>query len=156
MRKELEVFGKVRGVQMERVQEGIVIVHFYDLIHAEKALKEIREQHMQEQARVRDLYTMTAAECEPGVSNACVPLLPACGLIAGRPFWAHFTIPASNAVPEGNNQGTVVVFNLDPAVSISQLKDIFQAYGKFQFVSCLLCLIALFGFLLFNLFCFAL
>ncbi|PPD71481.1 hypothetical protein GOBAR_DD31621 [Gossypium barbadense] len=129
VRKELEVFGEVRGVQMERVREGIVTVHFYDLRYAEKALKEIREQHMQEQARVRDQYTAAATGCEPGVSNACVPLPSARGLIAGRPVWAHFTIPASNAVPEGNNQGTVVVFNLDTAVSISQLKDIFQAYG---------------------------
>ncbi|TYH84454.1 hypothetical protein ES332_D02G197300v1 [Gossypium tomentosum] len=128
VRKELEVFGEVRGVQMERVREGIVTVHFYDLRYAEKALKEIREQHMQEQARVRDQYTAAATGCEPGVSNACVPLPSARGLIAGSPVWAHFTIPASNAVPEGNNQGTVVVFNLDTAVSISQLKDIFQAY----------------------------
>ncbi|KAH1098199.1 hypothetical protein J1N35_015120 [Gossypium stocksii] len=129
VRKELEVLGEVRGVQMERVREGIVTVHFYDLRHAEKALKEIREQHMQEQARIRDQYTAAATGYEPGVSNACVPLPSARGLIAGRPVWAHFTIPASNAVPEGNNQGTVVVFNLDTAVSISQLKDIFQAYG---------------------------
>ncbi|XVF02606.1 hypothetical protein REPUB_Repub04eG0189400 [Reevesia pubescens] len=131
VRKELEVFGEVRGVQMERVREGIVTVHFYDLRHAEKALKEIREQHMQHQTRVRNQYvTAAAAGFEPGEINACAPLPPpARGLIAGRAVWAHFIIPASNAVPDGNNQGTVVVFNLDPGVSTSKLKDIFQAFG---------------------------
>ncbi|XWS22710.1 hypothetical protein CRYUN_Cryun29cG0059400 [Craigia yunnanensis] len=129
VRKELEVFGEVRGVQMERVREGIVTVHFYDLRHAERALKEIREQHMQQQTRILNQYVAADAGCEPGEINACSPLPPARGLIAGRAVWAHFIIPASNAVPDGNNQGTVVVFNLDPGVSTSKLKDIFQAYG---------------------------
>ncbi|XP_022775851.1 protein terminal ear1-like [Durio zibethinus] len=130
VRKELEVFGEVRGVQMERVGEGIATVHFYDLRHAEKALKEIREQHMQQQTRVRDQYVAAAAGCEPGEINACASLPPpARGLISGRAVWAHFIIPASNAVPDGNNQGTVVVFNLDPGVSTSKLKDIFQVFG---------------------------
>ncbi|XWS63756.1 hypothetical protein CRYUN_Cryun06bG0129200 [Craigia yunnanensis] len=130
VRKELEVFGEVRGVQMERVREGIVTVHFYDLRHAEKALKEMREQHMQQKTSVLNQYVAAAAGCEPGQINACSPLSrPARGLIAGRAVWAHFIFPASNAVPDGNNQGTVVVFNLDPGVSTSKLKDIFQAYG---------------------------
>ncbi|XVE92283.1 hypothetical protein REPUB_Repub01dG0083500 [Reevesia pubescens] len=130
VRKELEVFGEVRGVQMERVREGIVTVHFYDLRHAEKTLKEIREQHMQQQTRVRNQYVAAAAACEPGEINVCAPLLASArGLIAGRAVWAHFIIPASNAVPDENNQGTVVVFNLDPGVSTSKLKDIFQAFG---------------------------
>ncbi|KAE8719599.1 hypothetical protein F3Y22_tig00109937pilonHSYRG00042 [Hibiscus syriacus] len=120
VRKELEVFGEVRGVQMERVRETVT-VHFYDLRHAEKALKEIRDQHMQLQTRVRDQYVASAAGCD---SNAR-------GLVAGRPVSAHFVIPASNAVPDGINQGTIVAFNLDPSVSISKLKDIFQAYGMF-------------------------
>ncbi|XVF43855.1 hypothetical protein PTKIN_Ptkin02bG0073500 [Pterospermum kingtungense] len=133
VRKELEVFGEVRGVQMGRVREGIVTVYFYDLRHAERALKEIREQHMQQQSRLRNQHIEAAggAGFEPGqiLIDACGPLRPARGLIAGRAVWAHFIIPASNAVPDGNNQGTVVVFNLDPGVSISKLKDIFQAYG---------------------------
>ncbi|KAE8730170.1 Terminal EAR1-like 1, putative isoform 2 [Hibiscus syriacus] len=122
LRKELEVFGEVRGVQMERVREGTVTVHFYDLRHAEKALKEIRDQHKQQQTRVGDQNIEASAGFEPFDPNAR-------GLIAGKPVWAHFVIPASNAVPDGINQGTVVVFNLDPSVSISKLKDIFQAYG---------------------------
>lgn len=126
VRRELEVFGEVRGVEMERVLDGIVTVHFYDLRGAEWALKEIREQHMQQQSRLRNHYlgfvTIDGDACLPQPSQAR-------GQIAGRAFWAHFVIPASNAVPDGLNQGTVVVFNLDPAVSSSQLKEIFQAFG---------------------------
>ncbi|XVF85098.1 hypothetical protein PTKIN_Ptkin17bG0091100 [Pterospermum kingtungense] len=131
VRKELEVFGEVRGVQMERVREGIVTVHFYDLRHAERALNAIREQRMQQQTWVLNQYVAAASiGFEPGEINACAPMSSSArGLIAGRAVWAHYIIPASNAVPDGNNQGTVVVFNLDPGVSTSKLKDIFQAYG---------------------------
>ncbi|XP_017635457.1 protein terminal ear1 homolog isoform X2 [Gossypium arboreum] len=120
VREELEVFGEIRGVQMERVGEGIVTVHFYDVRHAERALNEIREQHMQQEARGG------AAGSEPGETNAYTPEP---GLISRRAVWAHFIIPATNALPDGNNQGTLVVFNLDPGVSTSKLKEIFQAYG---------------------------
>ncbi|MBA0718076.1 hypothetical protein Golax_005842 [Gossypium laxum] len=123
VREELEVFGEIRGVQMERVGEGIVTVHFYDVRHAERALNVIREKHMQQEARGG------AAGSEPGETNAYAPET---GLISRRAVWAHFIIPATNALPDGNNQGTLVVFNLDPGVSTSKLKDIFQAYGKFS------------------------
>ncbi|KAK3223515.1 hypothetical protein Dsin_010540 [Dipteronia sinensis] len=136
VRRDLEVFGEVRGVQMERVLDGIVTVHFYDLRHAEKALKEIREQHMQHQNRLRNYYCALMVQnsgCEVeslSLSSSAAPLPPlARGLVAGRAVWAQFMIPASNAVPEGNNQGTIVVFNLDSGVSSSTLKDVFQAFG---------------------------
>ncbi|GMI99758.1 terminal EAR1-like 1 [Hibiscus trionum] len=122
VREELEMFGEVRGVQMERAGEGIVTVHFYDLRDAERALREIRNQHMQRQKQ----QELMAA----GAAGACTPVpRPKHGLISGISVWAHFIIPASNALPDGNNQGTVVVFNLDPGVSNSKLRDIFQAYG---------------------------
>ncbi|KAL4348805.1 hypothetical protein GQ457_17G013820 [Hibiscus cannabinus] len=128
VREELEVYGEVRGVQMERVGEGIVTVHFYDLRHAERALKEIREQHMQQQ-RQQEAMAATAGTV-PVESDACTPQpSPGRGLISGGAVWAHFIIPANNALPDGNNQGTVVVFNLDPGVSSFKLRDIFQAYG---------------------------
>ncbi|KAK8636727.1 hypothetical protein V6N13_124465 [Hibiscus sabdariffa] len=128
VREELEVYGEVRGVQMERVGEGIVTVHFYDLRHAERALKEIRKQHMQQQ-RQQEAMAATAGTV-PVESDLCTPQpSPGRGLISRGAVWAHFIIPASNALPDGNNQGTVVVFNLDPGVSSSKLRDIFQAYG---------------------------
>ncbi|KAG8640065.1 hypothetical protein MANES_13G020000v8 [Manihot esculenta] len=133
IRRELEVFGEVRGIQMDRICDGIVTVHFYDLRHAEKALKEIREQHMQQQSRLRSLFA--ALERSSGFlgmgENLVAPPPPAArGLIAGCAVWAQFIIPSCNAVPEGHNQGTVVVFNLDPNVSTSSLKEIFQAFGS--------------------------
>ncbi|KAE8716158.1 Terminal EAR1-like 1, putative isoform 2 [Hibiscus syriacus] len=127
VREELEAFGEVRMVQMERVGEGIMTVHFYDLRHAERALREIRNQHIQRQ---KQQAMAGSAGHEPGESDACTPLPPPeRGRILGGTVWAHFIIPASNASPDGNNQGTVVVFNLHPGVSNSELRDIFQAYG---------------------------
>nr|GME19888.1 protein terminal ear1 homolog [Ipomoea batatas] len=91
VRRELEVFGDVRAVQMERVREGIVTVHFYDLRHSQAALLEIQQQHMHQQYRLRRHYDY--------------------------------------GVADGNNQGTLVIFNLDPRVSPSHLKDIFETFG---------------------------
>ncbi|GAB4829281.1 hypothetical protein Ancab_018949 [Ancistrocladus abbreviatus] len=139
VRRELEVFGDVRAVQMERVREGIVTVHFYDLRAAHAAMDEIREQHMQHQNRLRIHYTTAAvlARNHNGYtwSDSFVgpppppPPLPACGLISGRPVWAQFMIPAINAFPDGLNQGTLVLFNLDCQISSSSLREIFEAFG---------------------------
>lgn len=145
IRNELEVFGEVRGVEMERVCEGIVTVHFYDLRHAEMALKEIRDQHMQQQTRLRNHYASLLVQnsgnyehnlasnitFQTVLHSSLPPPLPppARGLIAGHTVWAQFIIPAYNAVPEGHNQGTIVIFNLDSDVSSSTLKDNFQAFG---------------------------
>lgn len=131
VRRELEAFGEVRAIEMERIQEGIVTVHFYDLRHADKALREIRDQHMQHQARLRNHYCTSPT---PGSSLATnsgthVDNSGARGLIAGRPVWAHFVIPFAHAVPDGHNQGTIVIFNLDSQVSKTSLKEIFDAFG---------------------------
>lgn len=132
LRRELEVFGDVRGIQMERVREGIVTVHFYDLRHAETALMAIRKQHMQQQTRLRNHYASllkknnsTSFEAPPP------PPQPAArGLISGRGVWAQYVVPAHNAVPEGQNQGTIVVFYLDSEVSSETLRQTFEAYGN--------------------------
>lgn len=125
VRRELEIFGDVRAVLMERVRDGIVTVHFYDLRESQKALNEIQEQHMQQQYRLRRHYEST-------VSSAAGPPpspTPAPGLIAGRAVWAQFTSPVANTLPDGNNQGTLVIFNLDPDVSTNSLKQTFEAFG---------------------------
>ncbi|KAK9276806.1 hypothetical protein L1049_006342 [Liquidambar formosana] len=131
VRRELEVFGEVRAVQMERLYDGIVTVHFYDLRHAQRALTEIREQHMQQQSRLRKHYNALLSRnsvCE--VENSVAPLPPpAHGLISGRAVWAHFLIPAVAVIPDGHNQGTIVVFNLDSEVSMNSLREIFEAFG---------------------------
>ncbi|XP_015894490.3 protein terminal ear1 [Ziziphus jujuba] len=134
IRKELECFGEVRGVQMEKVCDGMATVHFYDLRHAEIALREIRDQHMQQQTRLRNHYAALFMHNSPSDDHnftaVSLPMPPpARGLIAGCAVWAQFVIPASNAVPDGHNQGTIVIFNLDSEVTASSLKDIFQAFG---------------------------
>ncbi|KAJ7954414.1 protein terminal ear1 [Quillaja saponaria] len=96
LRRELEVFGEVRGVEMEALRDGIVTVHFYDLRHAEMELTEIRNQHMQHQTRLRNHYMYTSLMNVPPPHPP-----PACGLISGFPVWAQFVVPAQNAVPGG-------------------------------------------------------
>ncbi|KAI3435141.1 RRM domain-containing protein [Psidium guajava] len=125
VRRELEVFGDVRAVQMERARrDGVVTVHFYDLRHAKRALRVIREQHMQRQCRLRDHYGALPSE-EP-----CCLGGPPASLAAGPPaVWAQFVIPAVHAIPEGQNQGTIVVFNLDPDVSAASLRALFDPFG---------------------------
>ncbi|XP_010511735.1 PREDICTED: LOW QUALITY PROTEIN: protein terminal ear1 homolog [Camelina sativa] len=108
IRQDMELFGEVRGVQMERADEGIVTVHFYNLRTSQIAFNEIRYRHMQHQLH------FTAAR----------------GLVFNQPVWAHFVFPQLNAVPDGNNQGTLVVMNLEPTVSSTTLRHIFQAYGE--------------------------
>lgn len=106
VRRQLEIFGDVRGVQMERRCEGTVIVHFYDLRHAETALAAIR---LQQQTKLLNP--------------------PARGVAYGCDVWAQFTLPARDAVPEGQNQGTVVVFNVDWDVEPETLRQIFEDFG---------------------------
>ncbi|KAM3358567.1 protein terminal ear1 [Capsicum galapagoense] len=128
IRRDLEVFGDVRAVQMGRIREGIVTVHFYDLRHAQAALMEIQQQHMQQQMRLRRHYYDTL---NPISMPLIVPPLPppARGLISGRAVWAQFTFPVTSALPDGNNQGTLVIFNLASETSTASLRDIFQAFG---------------------------
>ncbi|KAF7839871.1 protein terminal ear1-like [Senna tora] len=134
LRRELEVFGDVRGVQMERLRDGIVTVHFYDLRHAEMALVAIRKQHMQQQTRLRNYYASLMAKTR----NSALPEPPppppppaaaTRGLIAGRAVWAQYIVPPYNAVPDGPNQGTIVIFNLDSEVSAETLRQTFEAFG---------------------------
>ncbi|KAE8655796.1 Protein MEI2-like 5 [Hibiscus syriacus] len=42
----------------------------------------------------------------------------------------HFSIPKDNPSEKDVNQGTLVVFNLDPSVSSDDLRQIFGAYGE--------------------------
>jgi hypothetical protein len=120
IRRELEVFGQVRWVQMERACDGIVTVHFYDLRHAEKALTEIREQYMQHQAHLRSHYAASSGPPDP---------FPSRSVFTSSDVWAQFVIPVHSAFPDGHNQGTIVIFNLDSAVTTSTVKQTFQAFG---------------------------
>ncbi|RZC92408.1 hypothetical protein C5167_004242 [Papaver somniferum] len=141
--RDMEVFGEVRAIQMERLHsDGIVTVHFYDLRHAQLAMKEIQEQHMQHQIRSRQHYNllMGATNSNSQLHNQHshhyqqqILSQPAPssyrGLVAGRVVWAQFTVPVKLLGLGGLNQGTIVVFNLDSSVSLLTLKQIFEAFG---------------------------
>ncbi|KAG2261476.1 hypothetical protein Bca52824_068555 [Brassica carinata] len=124
VRRDLEVFGDVRGVQMERISEGAVTVHFYDLRDAKRAVREFCGKHMQHQERL--------GSSSGGGSVWRSPSSSARGFVSGRPVWAHFVVPDTNAVAGGCNQGTLVIFNLDPEVSSTALRQIFQVYGSIK------------------------
>ena len=137
VRMEMEGFGEVGGIEMERLRDGIVIVHFYDLRHAEEAVTEIQEQYMQQQTRLRRFYEYDAllfGHLGLERQSLVVPVpFPARGLIAGRAVWAQFSAPESTTpTPDGHNhQGTLVVSNLDSKVSPAKLKEILQNFGMF-------------------------
>lgn len=124
LRRELEVFGDVRAVRMEMKydydDDKIVSVYFYDLRNAQEAMAEVRKQYCYFEA---DLNSNSNS---PWLTTS---VAAARGLVAGRAVWAHFMIPAISAVPDGQNQGTLVILNLDSAVTISRLKQIFESFG---------------------------
>ncbi|XP_071709334.1 protein terminal ear1 homolog [Rutidosis leptorrhynchoides] len=133
LRRELEVFGDVRAVQMERSRDGIVTVHFYDIRQATEALTEIKEQHMKQQCRLRKYYEDGLIYNNYNYNiNYVTPVAlasPARGIISGRAVWAQYTFPVAGGLPDGYNQGNVVVFNLGSDVSSAVIREIFEAFG---------------------------
>ncbi|KAF9606014.1 hypothetical protein IFM89_021436 [Coptis chinensis] len=136
IRREIECFGEIRGVQMEWVQDGMVTVQFYDLRHAETALVEIREQHMQQQSRLRQHYCFLLNVMNFRPTTVPVPSLGfGRGLICGRAIWAQFVFPVANSlanVLDAQNHGSIVIFNLDSGISASKLNEIFQKFGPIK------------------------
>lgn len=137
IRRDLEIFGDVRAVQMERLRrDGIVTVHFFDVRSARRAAAEICGQHMRQQGRLRAYYDAVAARNSTGVGGevwgpapVAAPMGP--GVVGGHVVWAQFKVPVGvGGVPDGVNQGTIVVFNLDEGVNTARLKHIFEAFGK--------------------------
>ncbi|KAI3840205.1 hypothetical protein MKX03_013864 [Papaver bracteatum] len=131
VRRDMEVFGEIRAIQMERLHsDGIVT---------------IQEQHMQHQIRSRQHYNFLMGATNSNWDNSQHPnqhshnyqqqilSQPAPssyrGLVAGRIVWAQFTVPVKLLGHGGRNQGTIVVFNLDSSVSMLTLNQIFEAFG---------------------------
>ncbi|RVX04283.1 Protein terminal ear1 [Vitis vinifera] len=100
--------------------------------HAQACLTEVREQHMQQQSRLKKHYdSLLTRKLASQVEHLLAPLPPpARGLIAGRAVWAQFMIPVSTCTLDDYNQGTLVIFNLDSEVSTSSLRDIFETFGR--------------------------
>ncbi|KAI3906216.1 hypothetical protein MKW92_029738 [Papaver armeniacum] len=153
LRGELRVFGEIRGVEMQRqIQEGTVIVHFFDVRHAQSALAELQGKHIQLQSKltqqhyqpnntiINPFFIPSPSWVIESRSTSVVyrHVLPHYqryqpGLIAGRTVWAEFTLPTMiTSCLDGHNQGTIVLFNLVINVSTAQLKAIFQVFGPIK------------------------
>ncbi|XP_038971989.1 protein terminal ear1 [Phoenix dactylifera] len=122
VRAEMEAFGGVRAVEMRSLAvDGIVTVHFFDLRSAQLAVAEIREQHVRQQSLLGQQYGVLAG----GEMVLMHPPMGGRGLIAGQAVWAQF---AARGIDDPN-QGSIVVFNLDPNVSSLALREIFEPFG---------------------------
>ncbi|KAH9299670.1 hypothetical protein KI387_031352, partial [Taxus chinensis] len=110
LQQELKAWGPIRALHLPRKRQGLVIVDYYDLRHAKQALADINQKHSMEQKMV-----------ENNEKGKEVP--SCCGLIGGKAVWARY------AKPTAKNQGTLVVFNLDSAISPDSLRSTFEQYG---------------------------
>ncbi|KAK1266387.1 hypothetical protein QJS04_geneDACA016823 [Acorus gramineus] len=103
VRAEMEPFGAVWAVETHRAAEGIVTVHFFDQRHAEAALAAVLDQHVRHQQYC--FYTSSWAVPPPHV-------------------WAQFAPPMF-----GPNDGSLVVFNVDPSLSSDAFRALFEVFG---------------------------
>lgn len=53
-------------------------------------------------------------------------------MICGRKIDIHFSIPKDNPSEKDQNQGTLVIFNLDPSIPNNELQQIFEQYGEIK------------------------
>ncbi|KAL3701746.1 hypothetical protein R1sor_019768 [Riccia sorocarpa] len=152
LRHELDQWGTVRALGLDRRQEGLVTVHYYDLRHAKEALRDVQQQHLLQQQRMQEKFQQMHKQRSGGGSHmhneleldtkqegfkegqrddaANPPAVPPRGLIGGKAVWAQYTVPVGNAAgPDSHNQGTLVVFNLDADMPPDELRAVFEAHG---------------------------
>ncbi|KAE8811721.1 Protein terminal ear1 [Hordeum vulgare] len=129
--RAMAAFGDVRTVDAPALaSEGVATVHFFDLRSAENAVTAVREQHMRQQCRLSQLYAAPAAW--PPQPPAWDWHQDDCrGLVLGQAVWAHFAA-ASTLPDDGANRGSLVVLNSLPDVSVSELRQAFEAYGPLK------------------------
>lgn len=158
LKKEMEQWGPVRAMGFERRLEGLVTVHYYDLRHAKEALRDIQQQHLWKQQRMQQHFQLSQKQQRGGGnprvhsdsvyhrqdsgkhselvldSREVASSSSTRGLVGGVVMWAQYTVPVGTAVgPDGQNQGTLVVFNLEVDMPLDQLKAAFEKYGGCAF-----------------------
>ena len=159
LKNEMQKWGDVRTVVVG--PQGAVTVNFYDLRCAKDALRDIQQQHLNKQQRMQQQFQLsqkqrsaaggsssrehldTAHERQDSakhpdlfpdhnVGSSSISSTSGKGLINGVVMWAQYTLPIGAAAgPDGMNQGTLVVFNLDVDTTMEQLKSVFEVYGKY-------------------------
>ena len=149
LKQELEQWGLVRALGLERRHEGLVTTHYYDLRHSKEALRDIQQQHLLQQQRMQQKFQLQMQRQRSSghvqIDNLDLEkhdtfkdssrdddISPrAKGLIGGKAVWAQYTVPVGTAAgPDSHNQGTLVVFNLDVDMPLDQLRAAFEVYGK--------------------------
>ncbi|CAK9273033.1 unnamed protein product [Sphagnum jensenii] len=74
LKQEMELWGPVRAMGMERIKEGLVIVHYYDLRHTKEALADIQQQHLWYQQRMqRQLQRQQQHRCSAAGLSSSLP-----------------------------------------------------------------------------------
>ncbi|XP_024525844.1 protein terminal ear1 homolog [Selaginella moellendorffii] len=156
LQSQLEQWGALRYISFAAMAErGIVIAHYCDVRHAAQALKDIHAQHLIQQHKFLLLRRMdhfqrawrhaaredakSAARRQIEVTRAALraageKLRRERGLVCGAALWAKFVplcccVSEKEEFPEMENQGTLVVFNLDVAISIETINSVFKKYG---------------------------
>ncbi|XP_051227673.1 protein terminal ear1 homolog isoform X1 [Lolium perenne] len=130
-------FGDVRAVDsLALASEGVATVHFFDLRAAERAVTAVREQHMRRQCLLSQHYAAMGAwppQQQPPPPPVDWPQDDGLGLglVLGQAVWANFA--AGCSLPDGGpNGGSLIVLNCLPDVSLSELRQAFQAYGDLK------------------------
>ncbi|XP_057870064.2 protein terminal ear1 homolog [Cryptomeria japonica] len=100
LRRNLRTWGPIRALHLQKKYEGVVIVDYFDLRHANEALADI-QQGRQFIGR-------------------------GWGMKGGKSICAEY------ARPTAQNQGTLVVFNLDATMSPHCIRSYFQRYGALK------------------------
>lgn len=96
-------------------RQGLVTIHYYDLIHAGAALTNIQEQHLMQQIKLQDFYQF------PHEGQTSGTPISAKGLIGVSIVWDQYTTPFTYQ-DDSLDQGTLVVFNLNSNISMEALR----------------------------------
>ncbi|XP_042499846.1 protein terminal ear1-like [Macadamia integrifolia] len=120
VRVDLQVFGPVWSIEMKRLTEGIVTVHFYDERDSKAAFEAIRQQHKQYQKRLTEHYTTLGWLVAPPMPQLTD------GLIDGMAIWAEFSV---HGISARYDHGSLIVTNLDSKVSSRMVKEMFEGFG---------------------------
>ncbi|KAH7444928.1 hypothetical protein KP509_02G098500 [Ceratopteris richardii] len=117
VRRELECWGAIRGIQLDVHEQCLQVqVQFYDLRSAREALQGMRSQFVAHHTRhYSHLW-------EGGFLRT--------GILCGVLVAVQYTSSWGMAVPDAQNQGTLVLFNVGSEVNVQDIRCIFEAYGN--------------------------
>lgn len=158
LRSELERWGAIRSLNTKSLAHGTAVVQFYDIRHAQAAVREIQQCHVangngtgyknkhgndngsSHRQDVEQESALPSSESsnndeERGSSPALSSSASSEGLPAVRQMFGGRDVAAQYAswqAATDPNQGTLVAFNLDPAMPLEDLWAAFEVYGPIK------------------------